>query len=325
MSRFAKFAWFVLLYNLFVILWGAYVRATGSGAGCGEHWPLCNGVAVPRSPQLATIIEFTHRLTSGLCLVLVLFLAAWAWRAFPNGSLIRRGAAWSVALTLTEALIGAGLVLLGHVAANQSVARGWSLSLHLVNTLLLISALTITAWLATRPEPSVPMGVSTQRLRWLFLAVAALVLIVGVSGAIAALGDTLFKTTSLSEGIQQDLDPAAHPFVRLRVLHPFLALTAAGCLIGLALYLVDPDRWGSVVSKLAYTLIGITILQTIWGALNIMLLAPVWLQLVHLLTADALWITFVLLGFEAVRHPHRLVVEPQKGEAKSWLRFVKQT
>src|SRR5215212_12068735 len=114
--RFVRYASFVLAYNVAVILWGAFVRATGSGAGCGEHWPLCNGEVMPRSPQLATVIEFTHRLTSGLAGLFVIALLVAAFRAFPKGHIVRRCAAWSLALTLTEGLIGAGLVLLGHVA-----------------------------------------------------------------------------------------------------------------------------------------------------------------------------------------------------------------
>ena len=81
MSRFARYGWGVLAFNLLVILWGAYVRASGSGAGCGAHWPLCNGEVIPRAPSVATLIEYSHRLTSGLALLGVLALLAWTWRA----------------------------------------------------------------------------------------------------------------------------------------------------------------------------------------------------------------------------------------------------
>ncbi len=47
---FSRYAWGVLLWNVLVALWGAYVRATGSGAGCGSHWPTCNGEILPRAP-----------------------------------------------------------------------------------------------------------------------------------------------------------------------------------------------------------------------------------------------------------------------------------
>src|SRR3954453_8669569 len=111
--RFARCAWGVLAYNLAVVLWGAFVRATGSGAGCGNHWPLCNGTVTPHSPTLATIIEFTHRTTTGVGLVLVAALTVWAFRAFPRHHPARLGGSLSAVFLITEALIGAALVLLG--------------------------------------------------------------------------------------------------------------------------------------------------------------------------------------------------------------------
>src|SRR5664279_4937818 len=109
---FARFAWGVVAYNLAVVLWGAFVRATGSGAGCGNHWPLCNGTATPHSASAATIIEFTHRVTSGLDLALVALLVVWAFRRFPRQHPVRLGATLSALFLITEALVGAALVLL---------------------------------------------------------------------------------------------------------------------------------------------------------------------------------------------------------------------
>lgn len=311
-ARFGKYAWFVVAYNLFVILWGAYVRATGSGAGCGEHWPLCNGEVLPRSPRVATLIEFTHRLTSGLALVFVIGLVVLAFRWHPKESVVRRAAGLSLFFTLTEALIGAGLVLLGHVAANQSIARGWSLGLHLVNTLILLACLVSTAWLSN-PRPTLSLPPISPRMRASLIGCAALFLLVGISGAIAALGDTLFRVDSLSAGMRQDFDASSHPFVRLRVLHPALAITAAGVLLALSLSLLDEKRWGVLIPRLAYGVAGATVAQVILGGLNLALLAPVWLQLTHLLMADLLWIALVLLVTELARvgAERRQAAEPE--------------
>src|SRR5688572_19392438 len=109
---FRRFAIITLGYNLLVIVWGAYVRASGSGAGCGKHWPLCNGVVVPESASTATMIEYAHRITSGLALVLVVVLAIWAFRVAPRGDRLRKAAVVSLVFIVTEALVGAGLVLL---------------------------------------------------------------------------------------------------------------------------------------------------------------------------------------------------------------------
>ena len=157
--RFARYAWSVLAFNIAVVLWGAFVRATGAGAGCGQHWPLCNGEILPRSPSLNTIIEFTHRATSGIDLVLVALLVFWAFRAFPKYHAVRQAATLSAVFLMTEALLGAALVLLEHVAGNQSSARAYSLSAHLLNTLTLLACLTLTAWWATHDRP---MGIGRE-------------------------------------------------------------------------------------------------------------------------------------------------------------------
>src|SRR6188472_342187 len=111
MTRLARFAWAVLAYNVAVIVWGAYVRATGSGAGCGAHWPLCNGTVILRAPAVETLIEFSHRATSGLSLILVVVLFFWARRVAAAGHPVRLGATLSLAFMLSEAALGAGLVL----------------------------------------------------------------------------------------------------------------------------------------------------------------------------------------------------------------------
>ena len=158
--RFALYAWATLAYNLAVVVWGAYVRATGSGAGCGNRWPLCNGIVSPHSPAVATVIEFTHRATSAIDLILVAVLAVWAFRAFPRRSPVRLGALLSMVFLVSEAAIGGALVLLEHVGKNASANRAYSLSTHLVNTLTLLACLALTAWWGRRetcPE-SAPEG-----------------------------------------------------------------------------------------------------------------------------------------------------------------------
>ena len=92
MQRLARYAWFVLGVNVLVILWGAYVRASKSGDGCGSHWPLCNGLVVPNVSRFTTIVEFTHRLTSGVAFILVVILLVRAWRTFGKGHPARAGA-----------------------------------------------------------------------------------------------------------------------------------------------------------------------------------------------------------------------------------------
>lgn len=293
MNRYAKFAWGVLAYNLLVILWGAFVRATGSGAGCGSHWPLCNGEVIPRSPQVETLIEFTHRSSSAISFLLVLGLAVFAWRLYPKGSLVRLGAAISLFFILTEALIGAGLVLFAWVAMDASLSRAIAMSIHLINTFLLLAALSLTAWWAAGNP-----GVGGTGHTWMAPALAIgflFVLAVGVSGALTALGDTLFPASSLQAGLQSDFSPYAHFLIRLRLVHPFIAVSMGIYLTVLASAIRSARRDGRI-KAFGSGLIGLLVVQLAAGMLNVILLAPVWLQLVHLLLADLAWVTLVLFA-----------------------------
>ncbi|MFZ5623781.1 MAG: COX15/CtaA family protein [Gemmatimonadota bacterium] len=296
---FRRYAWLVLLWNLAVVLWGAYVRATGSGAGCGAHWPLCNGVVLPRAPELKTVIEFTHRTTSGVALLLVVGLVWWAMRAFPRGHRVRRGAALSGVLIVTEALLGAGLVLFELVAHNESLARAFAMVAHLANTFLLLAVLALTAWWAGDDRPAVGRAggglVSTAPLLLGLLGLLA----VGMTGAIAALGDTLFPATSFAEGLRQDFSPTAHFLLRLRILHP-LAAAGTGVYLIIAAVTTALRLRAPAVGRLAAAVVCLVFLQLAAGMINLILLAPVWLQLVHLLLADLLWIGLVLLASAAL-------------------------
>ncbi len=300
LRRFAVFAWATLAYNILVILWGAFVRATGSGAGCGSHWPLCNGEVVPQSPELATLIELAHRATSGVALLLVVGLVVWAFRAYPKGHRVRRGAAWSLLFILTEALIGAGLVLLEHVASNASSGRVVSLSLHLVNTFVLLAMLTLTAWWASGGARLNLKGQGTTA-RLLLLAVVG-TMVVGVSGAVAALGDTLFPSATLAEGIRQDFSAGAHFLLRLRAFHPAIAI-GVGIFTIIAAGFIIEQRRDAATKRFANAVIVIVLVQLVAGFVNLMLLAPSWMQLLHLLLADLFWIALVLFSASALAAP----------------------
>ena len=290
--NFTRFAWGVLGWNIAVVLWGAYVRASGSGAGCGNHWPLCNGEVVPQAPQVQTIIEYTHRAMSGIAFLAVAALLVWSIRSFPRGHRARKYAIASFVFLIAEALLGAGLVLFDYVGANSSAGRALYLSLHLTNTLFLLAALALTAWFSRDAEPV------RGRVSPLVAAALPVAILVGVSGGIAALGDTLFPAASLAEGIRQDLSATSHFLLRLRVFHPALAILG-GVFFGLIAVWVLRTKQRAEAQRMALMVLGLTILQLGAGAINLVLLAPVWMQIVHLLMADLVWISLVLLTVES--------------------------
>ncbi len=322
LNRFAIAAWAAVAYNILVILWGAYVRASGSGAGCGNHWPLCNGAVIPTPENIKTLVEFSHRLTSGLDGVLLLGLALWAfWRypggrrmrfgvllelavsvfwRYPGGHRVRSGAVYALRFVLIEGLIGRALVRNGLVAEDDSAARAIVIALHLANTFLLLGALTLTAWWAS--------GGRALRLRgqggtgWLLGVALAGVVLVGMSGAVTALGDTLFPSDSLRAGLAQDLSPTAHFLIRLRVLHPILAVVVGLYSAATALG-VGALRPSGSIKRLAQALTALVVAQLLVGSLNVALLAPIGMQIVHLLLADLVWIVLLVVAATGLAQP----------------------
>ena len=325
----ANFAWFGLGFNILVVLWGAFVRATGSGAGCGAHWPSCNGEVVPRAPAVETMIEFFHRATSGMALLLVLALLIWFLRSYPKGHPARLGAVLSAVFILLEALVGAMLVLNEWVAGDVSIGRVISQGIHLLNTFLLLASLTLTAHWSTKPAKPAGLVSTTAKssvvvdqehtaapLRWGLGIGAVLILALGVSGAITALGDILFKVNSLAEGIAQDFHPDSHFLVRLRVWHPVIAIITGLYTIFIALLagLFYPAR---AQKRLTISLVSLFIVQLGAGLVNLLLLAPVWMQIVHLLLADLVWVAYVLLAVNLLEAPAGQTQEIMKPDLKA--------
>jgi cytochrome c oxidase assembly protein subunit 15 len=299
-----RFAWGVLAYFIAVILWGGLVRATGSGAGCGDHWPLCNGTMIQHSARIDTMIEFTHRITSGLSFFSVVALLWWTFARTQRGHLARGAAIASVAFTLVEAAIGAFLVKLGLTAQSQSPLRAPYLALHLTNTLLLLAALTLTAHLLSRRN-----GYLRGQVHFVapFGAVASIVvvLIVGVTGSLAALGDTLFPATSLGAALTRDFSATSSWLVRWRWTHPTVAVLASVFLIWLLLRAAKQrTHWDN--RRLSTLVLILLATQYVLGVLDVVFLAPVWLQIAHLLGADLLWTALVVLAA-------RLTLEPAEG------------
>lgn len=302
-ARFHRIAWVVLAYTVFVILFGAWVRITGSGAGCGQHWPTCQGEVVHLPQSIETVIELTHRLTSGLDLIAVLVLLGLAIRRFPRGSLVRWGAWLSLVFIITEALLGARLVLLGLVGLNDSTPRAVMMALHLTNTSLLTGAMAVAVWASGEGKD--------RRLRWpgtagwLLVGALAATLIVSGAGAVTALGDTLYPVTDSAQAVRDGLTTqgnTVHLLQRMRIVHPALSVAFGLGLFYLCGWLRERNpnrsviRWTWIVTVLVAIQLGA-------GLANIALSAPGWMQILHLFLAVALWIALVLMTLGGLSEP----------------------
>lgn len=294
LSKFAKYAWFVLAYNVLVILWGVFLRASKSGDGCGQHWLTCKGEIVPSAPEMKTIIEFSHRLTSGLAFISVLILLIWAFRQFEKGNPVRKTTLVSFIFIITEALVGAGLVLTGNTAETLTAARPFWMAGHLTNTFILLAFLSLSAWFASGGRT---FNFKAESKVLLFLGLAVLgIFFVGMSGSVAALSSMLFPSASLAEGMAKDFSATSNILLRLRISHPILSIMVGVFLIFLAGWFKSKANENLWVKRWANVLIMLVGIQFLSGAVTLLTLAPIVMQLIHLFLADAVWITFVLLS-----------------------------
>ena len=294
LSKFAKYAWFVLAYNVVVILWGVFLRASKSGDGCGQHWLTCHGEIIPSAPELKTVIEFSHRITSGIAFIVVFALVIWAFRKFEKYNPIRKTALISFIFIITEALVGAGLVLTGNTAETLTAARPFWMIGHLTNTFILLAFLTLTGWFASGGKY---LNFKSQPKVLLLLGIGVFgIFLIGMSGSVAALSSMLFPSVTLSEGIAKDFSETSHILLRLRVSHPILSITVGVFLAFLAGWIKSKARENTSVKRWANVLTILILIQFAFGAITLLTLAPIVMQLVHLLLADAVWIAFVLMS-----------------------------
>lgn len=299
LSGFAKYAWFVLAYNIIVILWGVFLRASLSGDGCGEHWLTCGGEVVPSAPELKTSIEFFHRITSSLAGIVVIILLIWAiinWRSEKTRktALSVKMSIASLVFIIIEGILGGLLVLTGNTAANWTPTRPFWMAAHLVNTFTLIAILSLTAWFAGHGKA---FNFNVPRKILILLAIAtAGIFIVGMSGSVAALSSMLFPSSTLSEGIAKDFSQTSHIILRLRVFHPLLSISVGVFLAFLAGWIKSKAKENASLARWSNILTILILIQFASGAVTLITLAPIVMQIIHLLLADAVWISFVLLS-----------------------------
>ncbi|MGV3720260.1 MAG: heme o synthase [Actinomycetota bacterium] len=295
--RFPQFAWGLVAYTVAVIVGGGFVRASRSGDGCGQHWPNCHGQLIPDASQLKTMVEFGHRASTAIYGLLVLALVAWAFRSFKKEPRVYVSALAVLLFTLVEAWIGRHLVMAQLVGTDQSLARAFWMSIHLVNTFLLLGAATLTAWWGSGGKSLAFRGQGAMLAAMLFGLGCTLVL--GMSGAITALGDTLFPATSLIDGVREDFSASAHFLKSVRPYHPLIA-ASAGLVVLLGAALAMKLRPSEDVQRHGRLVIFVFLCQMAAGLLNLAMLAPIWMQLIHLALADLFWISQVLLASSAL-------------------------
>ena len=281
-ETFKKYSLFSLIFTLGVILWGAWVRFSHSGDGCGNDWPLCKGRLTPDS--FSALMEWIHRATSGFSLLVVFALVFLAFKIYPKKHLVRKLSSAAGLLILVEALIGAVLVLASLTGSDSSGLRVAVLACHLINSLLLIATLTL-CWQSAFSE-----RIAVKKPHIYFVCVFP---ILALTGSIASLAGTLFPSESLTQSFLLDFLPESHITLKLRPLHPLLALGfTVFCLI--------------VFAEKKKLLAGMAVVALCSGVVTLISLSPTWLKLSHLFIAYTFWIILVKNAFDNYSNPKKI-------------------
>jgi len=319
---FHRYACGLIFYNLAVVVWGAWVRVSRSGDGCGDKWPHCggNGEFVPTGAHAATWIEWTHRASTMVLGPLLLALAIWAFVSFAKGNPVRKAALGVLVFTAIEAWIGRHLVLNRLVVDDASTQRAVWMSLHLANILSLLTCLTLTAWWSGNGARWSWRGQGKLGAMWALCFVG--VIAIAVTGALSALGDTLYPVETLMEGVRQDFAAEASLILRTRPLHPLTA-TIVSLFAAWTILISLRERPTPQIQKMAPVVLAILGGQYLFGWMNLLMLAPAWMQLTHLLLANLLWIGLVMLGAatlgaKGVLPLHSAGVKNEDEEAREW-------
>ncbi len=287
-SQYKQFAFGLLVYTLLVILWGAWVRISHSGDGCGDTWPLCHGQLIPEAERGKTWVEYGHRLMSGIYGLVVIYFWWVSRKLYPKGHYARKAALATLIFTISEALLGAKLVLFGLVTTNDTPYRAFIMALHQINSFLLTGSVALTYAAALLTEDlRVP---TTQDRRYRLLP--WVIVVIGITGAWASLSNSLFPTDNLFQGLLDDFSSESHFLVRIRGFHPLLALLGGGSL-ALFFWLKAQTTESQLVQKRSVQMTGLLIAGILFGIATLLLHAPVWMKIVHLALAHCIWVVLL--------------------------------
>ena len=279
-----------LYLSILSILAGAFVRATGSGDGCGATWPTCKGRIIPALSDTSELIEFSHRSVSGVLLIVTLIIFA-KTRKFQKDSLVRTVTNYLTFFVIFEALIGAVIVIFEWVGLNSSLPRIIAVPIHLVNTFGLLGCYAILYKIL---DENIEEIISMFNKNFIFIS--SLFLLSGATGSIAALADVLFPSASFIEGFLADFDRTSEILTRLRILHPIVSSALS---IVLYVYSIRINKKYNIRVKPLQILILVAVFL---GFLNVLSNIILPLSILHLAIADFLWISYIYVSIDLVKN-----------------------
>ena len=287
LNSYAKLGLFLSIVS---ILAGAFVRATGSGDGCGATWPTCKGKIIPALTDTSELIEFSHRSVSGFLLIVTLIIFS-KTRKLHKASLVKSVTNYLTFFVIFEAIIGAVIVLFEWVGLNSSLPRIIAVPIHLVNTFGLLGSYAILYKILEDDIQEIKSIFNKN-----FILISFLFLLSGATGSITALADVLFPSASFIEGFLADFDKTSEVLTRLRILHPIIST-----ILSIVLYLHSTriNKKYGVNVKLLKTFV---IIAVSLGVLNVLSNIVLPLSILHLAIADFLWISYIYVSIDLAKN-----------------------
>ena len=282
-----------IVLSILSILAGAFVRATGSGDGCGSTWPTCKGKIIPQLSDTSEVIEFSHRSISGILLIvtLIIFIKS---RNMSKGTIVRKTVNFLTFFVVFEAAIGAVIVLYEWVGLNSSLPRIIAVPIHLVNTFGLLACYAALYKVLLNNFKNIKQLWDRR-----FVFVAFLFLLSGATGSITALADVLFPSASFYEGLMEDFDRTSELLTRLRILHPIVAT-------GLSVALIIESRKIQKDYKIDVKFLQLLVIVAVTlGVLNVLSNIVLLLSILHLAIADLLWISYIYVSMDKIKINHQ--------------------
>jgi len=255
-----------------LIVLGAVVRITGSGMGCGDHWPLCHGHLFPPLNDIGTVIEWSHRLVAALVSVLVVGLAAYArWGSgipglAPGVSRVPRAPVVALGLLVLQIALGAITVKLE--------LPPWTVILHLGTAMVLLATLLVAARDSVGAQHAAPLHLPLLGLAFVTVLFGALTANLGAAAACTGF--------PLCNG---EIWPSAGGLASIHWVHRLLAYALFAYVVWWAFRSRRRGAWGVVA---------VVFLQVVVGAATVLLGLPPGLQAAHVAVGAAVWAGLVL-------------------------------
>jgi len=281
------------------LVFGAIVRISGSGMGCGDNWPKCYGYWFPPFSRPDLVVEVSHRYLASILTLTVVSMAFVAFRHRREAGVGGRGGALRSALGAVAAVLAAAV--LGGVTVKMGNAP-WATVAHWLVAMTLLAMVAATAVRAgALGGTSVRARPGTARAARSAIVAATLAIFAVAMGGLTAKypGAAVACTTVPGCGANSAVEPGA---VHIQLVHRTIAVLLLLHLVGMVASMRKRRHEESpVVARAAIVALGLVVAQLVVASAMVLLHLPAVLRSLHEATGVGIWLSCFLLAYLARR------------------------